>query len=62
MHETHHQATHDELTNLPNRYFLNEVVLRHLLTSETDVFAQTSVLFLDVDFFKKYNDEHGHVA
>jgi len=56
-----HQATHDELTTLPNRHSL----LDHL----QDAFARSrrsgksvALLFMDVDKFKRINDSLGHLA
>ena len=54
-----HLATHDQLTDLPNRYLLMDRMaqtLAHAARART-IFA---VLFLDVDDFKATNDEHGH--
>jgi diguanylate cyclase (GGDEF)-like protein len=51
----------DELTGLPNRRAWDE-----LLTHEMAVAVRhdkpLSVAMLDIDFFKKYNDRHGHLA
>ena len=50
----------DALTTLPNRYRMNEVCddlfQKALLAGET-----FGVLILDIDFFKEYNDYHGHL-
>lgn len=56
-----HDAFHDGLTGLPNRrYFLD-----HLSRSVTRVQRRTAVLgvlFIDLDGFKRVNDELGHQA
>lgn len=50
-----HQATHDELTGLPNRSALL-ARLRELCASGTGF----ALLLLDVDRFKLFNEAHGH--
>lgn len=54
-----HMANHDALTNLPNRrkfnYDFKKLVLLHS-RQKNDI----SLLFFDIDNFKKINDEFGH--
>ena len=54
-----HQATHDELTGLPNRFRVNEL-LGELLGGPNS--AKVAVLFCDIDNFKRVNDSLGHDA
>ncbi len=54
-----HLATHDTLTNLPNR-FLMEDRLSQLLSRARRSNTAFAVLFMDVDRFKDFNDTHGH--
>lgn len=51
----------DELTGLPNRRAWDELLVQELAVAERHGQA-LSVAMLDLDFFKKYNDEHGHLA
>lgn len=54
-------ATEDALTGLPNRRVFNEALLR-----EWERASRTrkpiALLFMDVDYFKRYNDSLGHLA
>ena len=54
-----HQATHDTLTNLPNRSLLMES-LNHSLAIADRHNRQIALLFIDVDKFKNINDGFGH--
>ena len=55
-----HQATHDELTGLPNRSALMETLTSRLKSNTGPRVG--SVMFLDVDRFKEVNDSIGHSA
>lgn len=56
-----HLAEHDQLTNLPNRAFIQDCLsaaLNHARQNQTYV----SLLFIDIDGFKPVNDTHGHAV
>jgi len=52
---------YDSLTGIYNRRFMEECIKRNIkeLSRSNSVI---SVLMMDVDFFKKYNDTYGHTA
>ena len=52
-------ASHDFLTDLPNRFFFEEV-LRHTLAKINRTKTIGAILYLDIDQFKTINDTHGH--
>lgn len=56
-----HQASHDSLTDLPNRALLLDR-LATALTRTADERATLAVLMLDLDHFKTINDTLGHQA
>jgi diguanylate cyclase (GGDEF)-like protein len=58
LERTHHQATHDALTGLPNRARATEIAREYLCNPE----SHTSLLFIDLDDFKTANDQLGHAA
>jgi len=51
----------DELTGIPNRRFLLNYFEHKVRWEELDA-ARVSLLMMDVDYFKKINDSHGHEA
>ena len=55
------QATRDALTGLYNRRHLDETLTRELHRSQR-VNLPVSVLMLDIDHFKDFNDTYGHAA
>ncbi len=57
--ELEEQAIRDPLTGLYNRRFLDETLARELSRAERDKYS-VSVVMLDLDHFKMFNDTYGH--
>jgi diguanylate cyclase (GGDEF)-like protein len=56
-----HQVLHDQLTGLPNRGLIEELI-EHALSGADRRGTLVAVLFIDVDDFKIINDTYGHRA
>ncbi len=61
LNEYEYNATVDSLTGLYNRRWLDDMLARVMHRCQTNKQA-LSVLMIDIDFFKQFNDKHGHVA
>jgi diguanylate cyclase (GGDEF)-like protein/PAS domain S-box-containing protein len=55
------QAHYDELTGLPNRVRLTQILTEAMVSCERDG-TLLAVCFLDLDYFKPVNDQFGHHA
>lgn len=60
-HRVEHLATHDPLTNLPNRRGLFEELNELIYRSRRYKFS-SAVIYVDLDGFKHVNDHFGHEA
>lgn len=58
-HELQQLAETDALTKLPNRRFLNRRIESDIATAKR-MQHSLSLLMIDIDFFKNYNDFYGH--
>lgn len=56
-----HNALHDRLTGLPNRHLLVECLEQACMRAERD-HTPLAVFMIDLDGFKRVNDDHGHAA
>ena len=54
-----HLSQHDALTKVSNRRTFDEMLDSYFEQARHDE-APLALLFIDVDFFKKYNDHYGH--
>ena len=57
-----HASTHDSLTGLPNRQYLEARVQEHCEQAAAGKSVSFTVMFLDLDQFKLINDTLGHNA
>ena len=61
LSEYEYNATVDPLTSLYNRRWLDNMLSRIMHRCAANR-QPLSVLMIDIDFFKQYNDKHGHIA
>jgi len=59
--QLHHQATHDAMTDLPNRVLVRDRIGHEIATAQRTG-TMVGVLFLDLDDFKRINDSYGHAV
>ena len=59
--QARHDAEHDRLTQLPNRHVLRQRITQELAKTDRRQ-RRFAVLFLDLNGFKRVNDDHGHAA
>lgn len=55
-----HRANHDQLTGLPNRAYIQELV--GSMIGRKGPGEKLALAFIDLDDFKRVNDVHGHAA
>jgi diguanylate cyclase (GGDEF)-like protein/PAS domain S-box-containing protein len=60
-HAARHQADHDSLTGLRNRH-ASEATIERLVAEALATQSATTVLYIDLDGFKRVNDTLGHKA
>src|SRR3546814_10084010 len=56
-----HQATHDPLTDLPNRMLFADRLTTGLIRARRES-TQLALVYIDIDRFKPVNDRYGHGA
>jgi len=61
LNEYHYNATIDSLTSLYNRRWLDDMLARIMHRCATNR-QPLAVLMIDIDYFKQFNDTHGHIA
>lgn len=61
LRQAQYQANHDVLTGLANRALLIEIHDQQLVLCERN-HGHLAVLYIDLDGFKKVNDENGHAV
>lgn len=61
LSEYEYHATIDPLTSMYNRRWLDNMLGRIMHRSAANR-QPLSVLMIDIDYFKQYNDRHGHIA
>ncbi len=54
-------SNQDGLTGIPNRYCFDEFFSREVKRAKRDK-SPISLIMIDIDFFKQYNDNYGHQA
>ncbi len=59
--ETKELSLHDPLTGLGNRRLM-EITMESLFEADKRYGRDLSAIMVDIDYFKKYNDTHGHPA
>jgi diguanylate cyclase (GGDEF)-like protein/putative nucleotidyltransferase with HDIG domain len=59
LERTETESLHDDLTDLPNRRFLHDILVREVSRSQR-THRPLSVINIDLDHFKAINDVHGH--
>jgi diguanylate cyclase (GGDEF)-like protein len=60
--ELNHVARRDALTGIGNRFALDEAIAGVLDQGDRLRPRRFALVLLDIDHFKKFNDEHGHLA
>ncbi len=60
-HELSLLSRKDALTGLANRRHFDEVIMREWVSNQREG-AVMNLVFIDVDYFKRYNDHYGHQA
>ncbi len=61
IYELQRLALFDAVTSLPNRHALDQNINHEWKRASRDK-VPLSVILIDIDFFKAYNDTHGHIA
>lgn len=61
IREYQRNAVTDALTELHNRHWMEDMFRRRLTRMQDDG-IQATFMMLDVDYFKNFNDQHGHLA